>query len=165
MPIPGGPGSYVANASEHDGMGDTTHLAGRHIEMTHRRFNKLKLLEDGLYESENAGEPIAVMTWGGSKGPTREAYNLMTKEGHRLGWYYTMQLNPMPPKLLEELRRKELVLIPELNYLGQLTSILRGMGVRAEAITQYTGAPFKVKDLVARITNRIQVHNKEYTQV
>ena len=26
MPLPGGPGSYVANGSEHDAMGDTTHL-------------------------------------------------------------------------------------------------------------------------------------------
>ena len=40
MPIPGGPGSYVANGSEHDGIGDTTHLAERHVQMTHRRWNK-----------------------------------------------------------------------------------------------------------------------------
>ena len=39
-----------------------------------------------------------------------------------------MQLNPMPPKLLEELKQKELVLIPELNYLGQLATILRAQG-------------------------------------
>lgn len=31
MPLPGGPGAYVANASEHDGMGDSTHLPIRHI--------------------------------------------------------------------------------------------------------------------------------------
>ena len=27
MPLPGGPGAYVANGSEHDEIGDTTHLA------------------------------------------------------------------------------------------------------------------------------------------
>ena len=52
MPVPGLPGSYVANASEHDGMGDTTHRPERHVQMTRRRFNKLKLLEDGTYEAE-----------------------------------------------------------------------------------------------------------------
>ena len=31
MPIPGLPGSYVANASEHDGMGDTTHRPARRV--------------------------------------------------------------------------------------------------------------------------------------
>jgi len=165
MPIPGGPGSYVANASEHDGMGDTTHLASRHIEMTERRFGKLKLLEDDNYESENLEEPIALMTWGGSKGSTREAYDQMMKQGQRIGWYYTMQLNPLPPKLLEELRQKELVLVPELNYLGQFSSILRAMGVKAESITQYTGTPFKVSDLMSTIIDRMQIQKKDMVQV
>ena len=152
MPIPGHPGSYVANGSEHDAMGDTTHLPSRHIQMTQRRFGKLKLLEDDNYESENESEPIAVMTWGGSKGPTLEAYNTLKAQGERIGWYYTMQLHPLPPKLLEELRRKELVIVPELNYQGQFSSILRSLGVRAESITQYTGLPFKIRDLVRHIT-------------
>ena len=152
MPIPGHPGSYVANGSEHDAMGDTTHLPSRHIQMTQRRFGKLKLLEDDNYESENESEPIAVMTWGGSKGPTLEAYNTLKAQGERIGWYYTMQLHPLPPKLLEELRQKELVIVPELNYQGQFSSILRSLGVRAESITQYTGLPFKIRDLVRDIT-------------
>ena len=165
MPLPGGPGSYVANASEHDGMGDTTHLPIRHVEMTERRFSKLKLLEDDNYERENGEEPITIMTWGGSKGPVREAYNQLMEQGQRIGWHYTMQLNPLPPKLLEELRKKDLVLVPELNYLGQFAGLLRAKGVRAEAITQYTGTPFKVGDLVARITDRIQARKRELVQV
>lgn len=165
MPIPGGPGAYVANGSEHDGMGDTTHLASRHVTMTERRFGKLKLLEDDTYERENTDEPIAVMTWGGSKGSTREAYDQMTKQGQKIGWYYTMQLNPLPPKLLEELRKKELVLIPELNYLGQFSSLLRAKGVKAESITQYTGTPFKVNDLIEKITDRMEAKKKDLVQV
>ena len=61
MPIPGGPGAYVANGSEHDGYGDTTHLPSRHIQMTERRFSKLELLEDGTFESQNRGCSIALM--------------------------------------------------------------------------------------------------------
>jgi len=165
MPIPGESGSYVANASEHDGMGDTTHLATRHIEMTQRRFAKLKLLEDGAYERENTEESVVVMTWGGSKGPTREAYNQMTEQGQRIGWYYTMHLNPLPIKLLEELKQKDLVLIPELNYMGQLSMILRAQGVKAESITQYTGTPFKVSDLVSVLTNRLRDAKKDLVNV
>ncbi|MDP6514314.1 MAG: 2-oxoacid:acceptor oxidoreductase subunit alpha, partial [SAR202 cluster bacterium] len=104
MPIPGNPGSYVANGSEHDGIGDTTHLADRHVQMTTRRFSKLKLLEDGTYESQNSGASIAVMPWGGSKGSALTAYEELSEEGVDLGWYYTMFLSPLPPKLLEELR-------------------------------------------------------------
>ena len=160
MPIPGQPGSYVANGSEHDAMGDTTHLASRHIQMTERRFSKLKLLEDDNYESENPSEPVAVMTWGGSKGPTREAYDILMSQGQRIGWYYTTQLNPLPPALLEELRQKDLVIVPELNYQGQFSSVLRSLGVRAESITQYTGLPFKVRDLVKNITEIAESRQK-----
>jgi 2-oxoglutarate ferredoxin oxidoreductase subunit alpha len=165
MPLPGHPGSYVANGSEHDGMGDTTHLPQRHIQMTTRRFSKLKLLEDGTYESRNADATIAVMPWGGSKGPALEAYDQLTANGEDVGWYYTMFLHPLHPRLLEELRQKELVLVPELNYQGQFSSILRSLGVRAESITQYTGLPFKIKDLVSRISARVRQHRGERVAV
>jgi 2-oxoglutarate ferredoxin oxidoreductase subunit alpha len=160
MPIPGSPGAYVANASEHDGMGDTTHLGSRHIQMTERRFSKLGLLTDGTFETENVGASVALMPWGGSKGPGVEAYRQLRDAGADLAWFYTMYLNPLPPKLLEHLKKKELVLVPELNYLGQFSSILRSHGVRAESITQYTGLPFKVSDLVARVTARVGTKQK-----
>ncbi|MEE9199131.1 MAG: 2-oxoacid:acceptor oxidoreductase subunit alpha [Dehalococcoidia bacterium] len=165
MPIPGGPGFYVANASEHDPFGDTTHRPDRHQHMTERRFSKLKLLEEDTYEREHPKEPVALLPWGASKGPAREAYNRIIEGGERLAWYYTMYLNPLPPKLLEELRRKELVLVPELNYLGQFASVLRSHGVKAEAITQYTGLPFKVETLVSRIIERVQTRNERVAQV
>jgi len=155
MPIPGGPGSYVANASEHDGVGDTTHLPDRHVQMTERRFAKLKLLEDGTYESENSGQSVVVMPWGGSKGPMREAYDALVNQGEQLGWCYTMYLHPLPPGLLAELQQKDLVIVPELNYQGQFASYLRSQRVRAEAITQYTGLPFKVADLMTRVTEKV----------
>ncbi|MBM3924853.1 MAG: 2-oxoacid:acceptor oxidoreductase subunit alpha [SAR202 cluster bacterium] len=156
MPIPGGPGAYVANGSEHDAIGDTTHLPQRHIHMTERRFNKLKLLHDGSFESDNSRESIVIMPWGGTKGPALEAYHQLRAEGVPIGWNYTMFLHPLPPALLEELRKKELVIVPELNFQGMWSSILRSHGVKAESITQYTGLPFKVRDLVSRVKQKIQ---------
>ena len=161
MPVPGSPGSYVANASEHDAMGDTTHLPSRHVQMTERRFSKLKLLEDGTYESQNTEAPIAVMPWGGSKGPTLEAYEKLIAAELDVAWYYTMYLHPLPPGLLEELRQKELVIVPELNYLGQFSSFLRSQRIKAESITQYTGLPFGISDLARRIMERVEAEKKE----
>ena len=151
MPLPGGPGAYVANGSEHDDIGDTTHLPERHIQMTQRRFSKVKLLEEEDYEREGTDFSVALLPWGGSKGPTREAYDILKRQVAPVGWYYTMFLNPLPPKLLEELKQKDLVIVPELNYQGQFSQILRGAGVKAESITQYTGLPFKARTLVERI--------------
>ena len=160
MPLPGGPGSYVANGSEHDGMGDTTHLPERHIQMTTRRFSKLKLLENEDYESHNTEASIALMPWGGSKGPAQAAYGSLCEDGTDIGWYYTMYLNPLPKDLLDELRQKDLVLVPELNYMGQFSSVLRSQGVKAESITQYTGLPFKVGELAGRIAERLEQEQK-----
>jgi len=161
MPIPGSPGSYVANGSEHDEMGDTTHLPSRHIQMTERRFSKLNLLEEDDYESDNTQESIALLPWGGSKGPSLEAYNALRQNGIPLSWYYTMFLNPLPPSLLNELKQKRLVIVPELNYQGQFSGILRAEGVNAKSITQYTGLPFKVSDLIDQITAMVQIGQKE----
>ena len=155
FPVPGGPGAYVANASEHDEQGDTVHQPDTHPAMTRRRFGKLALLEDGDFEAEHTGAAAALLPWGSSKGASRSAWMQLREAGVDVGWYYTMYLNPLPPALLEELRRKELVFVPELNYLGQFSSVLRQLGVRAESITQYTGLPFKVSDLVTRIRERI----------
>ncbi|MBS20458.1 MAG: hypothetical protein CL733_05490 [Chloroflexi bacterium] len=155
MPIPGGPGSYVANGSEHDEMGDTTHLPNRHIQMTERRFSKLSLLNDGTYESENEESDIVVMPWGGTKGPAYEAYNNLKIDGCEVGWMYTMYIHPMPEEMLEKLRTKKLVIVPELNYMGQFSSVLRSEGINAVSITQYTGLPFKVNHLVEKIKSLI----------
>ncbi|MDC0035362.1 2-oxoacid:acceptor oxidoreductase subunit alpha [Chloroflexi bacterium] len=156
MPIPGGPGSYVANGSEHDAMGDTTHLPARHIQMTERRFSKLQLLNDGTFESDNEDSGIALVPWGGSKGPALDAYNQLRSESKDLGWYYTMYIHPMPEEMLNALKKKDLVIVPELNYLGQYGSVLRAEGINAISITQYTGLPFKVRDLVSRINELIK---------
>ncbi|MBM3957480.1 MAG: hypothetical protein FJ313_05455 [Gemmatimonadetes bacterium] len=57
--------------------------------------------------------------------------------------------------------RKELVIVPELNYLGQWSSILRGRSVRAESITQYTGTRFQYQDLKRRLGERVQRFYRE----
>ena len=154
FPVPGGPGAYVANASEHDEQGDTVHQPHTHLPMTRRRFGKLDLLEEDDYEADNPSASVAVMPWGGAKGTSRAAFDELRAEGVDVGWFYTMYLNPLPAALLAELRTKELVIVPELNYLGQFSGWLRQLGVQAESITQITGLPFKVSDLVTGIRAR-----------
>jgi|TARA_B110001454_G_scaffold210079_1_gene224244 2-oxoglutarate ferredoxin oxidoreductase subunit alpha len=155
FPVPGGPGAYVANGSEHDEQGDTTHLADVHIQMTERRFAKLKTLNDGTFEAENQSASVVIMPWGGSKGSGRGAWLELTSEGIDIGWYYTMYLNPLPEELLAELRTKEKVLVPELNYMGQFAGHLRQLGIKAETINQYTGLPWRVSDLKEEIKGRL----------
>ena len=155
FPVPGGPGAYVANGSEHDEQGDTTHLPDIHVTMTERRFKKLESLNDATFEAENLSADTIVLPWGGSKGAGEAAWQELRADGVDIGWAYTMFLNPFPKELLAQLEGKR-VLVPELNYMGQLAMALRAHGVNAEAITQYTGLPFKVSDLKSEILRRLQ---------
>ena len=155
MPIPGGPGAYVANGSEHDERGDTTHLPRHHIRLTERRFKKLELLRDAHYEIENEGAIAMIMSWGSSKGPAREAYERLRGSGADVGWLYSMALNPLPEEMKSALERANRVIVPELNYTGQWSAVLRQHGYRAESVTQYTGLPFKPATLVDRIGARV----------
>ncbi len=156
MPVPGGAGAYVANGSEHDEIGDTTHLPLHHTRLTERRFKKLSLLHDAPFEIEAEGSEAMIMPWGSSKGPAREAYLRLKQRGADIGWIYSMSLNPLPPRVEQALADAKLVIVPELNYMGQWSAILRQHGYRAESITQYTGLPFKPSTLVARIESRLE---------
>ena len=86
----------------------------------------------------------------------RAAWNELRAEGVDIAWYYTMFVNPLPEEMLAALKSKRLVLVPELNYLGQFSGILRSLGVNAHSITQYTGLPFKVSDLKSEVRHRLE---------
>ena len=58
--------------------------------------------------------------------------------------------------MLDELRTKDLVIVPELNYQGQFSSILRALGINAHSITQYTGLAFKEGSLVESVTEMMK---------
>jgi 2-oxoglutarate ferredoxin oxidoreductase subunit alpha len=95
------------------------------------------------------------MPWGSSKGPAREAYDRLREKGDNIGWLYSVALNPLPEEVLEVLKSGKKILVPELNYLGQWSSLLRMEGFNAESITQFTGLPFRPADLVESISERI----------
>ncbi|MFL2664342.1 MAG: 2-oxoacid:acceptor oxidoreductase subunit alpha [Dehalococcoidia bacterium] len=156
MPIPGGSGAYVANGSEHDEVGDTTHLPRHHIRLTERRFKKLNLLDGAHYEIEKSDSGIYIMPWGSSKGPAREAYERLLEEKIDIGWIYSVALNPLPVEIKDMLLSAKNIIVPELNYLGQWSSILRMDGYNAHSITQYTGLPFKPSILVDKIKEIIK---------
>ena len=91
------------------------------------------------------------MPWGSSKGAAREAYERLIQDGVDIGWLYSVALNPLPQEVKKILSKAKNIIVPELNYLGQWSSILRMDGYRAQSITQYTGLPFKPNHLVEEI--------------
>ena len=87
------------------------------------------------------------MPWGGSKGPTLGGVAPAHRRRART-WAGTTRCSSIQFRtaLVEELRAKDLVIVPELNFMGQMSRRISGrLGINAESITQITGLPFKVK--------------------
>jgi 2-oxoglutarate ferredoxin oxidoreductase subunit alpha len=120
-----------------------------------RRFKKLDLLDGAHYEIENAEADVIIMPWGSSKGPAREAYDRLLDQGENVGWLYSVALNPLPEEVKDVLKSGKKIIVPELNYLGQWSALLRMEGYNAESVIQYTGLPFRPADLVTKISERI----------
>ncbi len=56
------------------------------------------------------------------------------------------------------------MIVPELNYQGQWSGLLRWRDVKAESITQYTGMPFKTRELTERVRERLHKFNSTAIQ-
>ena len=113
----------------------------------------MKLLGEAHYEIENENADIIISPWGSSKGPAREAYERLLASGVDIGWAYSVALNPLPEKISDVLSKAEKVIVPELNYQGQWSALLRQDGINAESIVKYDGTPFRPGELVSKILN------------
>ena len=75
MAIPGTPGGeYVADGLEHNPKGTPSSQAEHHLEQLEKRERKLMAFNFGKHWADVEGEgEVAIVTWGSSTGPSREA--------------------------------------------------------------------------------------------
>ena len=95
---------------------------------------------------------MIISPWGSSKGPSREAYERLLDDNYDIGWIYSVALNPIPEEVFEALKNSKCVLVPELNFQGQWSSLLRQDGIKAQSVIKYDGTPFRPGELVKKIT-------------
>ncbi|MCR4428340.1 MAG: 2-oxoacid:acceptor oxidoreductase subunit alpha [Caldiserica bacterium] len=129
MGIPGKPGAYIARGLEHDGEGIPSYDPGVHQTMTEKRFRKLNLAfhdGDNTLHWGNRDSDIGIISWGSTEGAVREATNYLKGRGREPDVLYLKLLSPLPRKQIEEfLKNKRKVIVPEVNYSGQLSHLLR----------------------------------------
>lgn len=129
MGIPGKPGAYIARGLEHDGEGIPSYDQGVHQAMTEKRFRKLDLAlmdNDFTLRWGNPQSEVGIISWGSTEGAVREATNQLKERGKEPDVLYIKLLSPLPRKQVEEfLKNKRKVLVPEVNYSGQLSRLLR----------------------------------------
>ena len=97
------------------------------------------------------GETL-VVGWGSTYGAITQAVTQLRLKGRSVSSVHLRYLNPLHRDLGAVLKRFKRVVVPELN-LGQLLKILRATYlVDAQGINKVQGKPFKVSELVARIS-------------
>ena len=128
MAIPGTQGiAYTADGLEHTERGIPSSGAKDHAAQLAKRERKLLGYEYGGYWADIEGDgDMAVVTFGSSTGPAREAIARASADGVRVRLVSMRLLAPaQPEKLAAALKGVTKVLVVEQNYGGQLLKYLR----------------------------------------
>ncbi len=161
MGIPGEEGGqYVATGIEHDEYGHPGYTPEIHTGMQTKRWAKLAPLANGLARHELYGDEqpdIAVIGFGSTYGPVREAVDAMREQGLSVGAFYPRVLGPFPAERVKEFAANATrVLVPEVNFTGQLARLVRAeCGLRVESHPKCDGLPFTAEDIQDFISERI----------
>lgn len=147
--IPGQAGlQFTATGLEHTERGKPDYSARNHMEMSAKRFRKIQGALADLPEPEEYAPDgplsVGVIGWGSTFGSALEAVLAARERGLRVGALKITSLYPYHEAAIRKFTsRCEEVLIPELNYSGQLISLI-GRLCRKEAIplNLATGEPF-----------------------
>lgn len=130
MAIPGTRGGqYTADGLEHNAKGTPSSQAQDHLAQLDKRARKLQLFDYGTHwaEMDGAGdEDVAVVTWGSSTGPVREAIARARRDGARVRLVALRLLAPaQPDKLAAALAGVRRVLVVEQSHSAQFHRYLR----------------------------------------
>lgn len=158
MSVPGSSeqGIYVATGLEHDLSGHPNYEVEMHRAMTAKRFRKLAQAARESSEARLHGVQRAVVGligWGSSEGAAREAAERARRDGISVAVLYPTTLNPLPEQaIIEFAGHMRTILIPEMNYTGQLADYLRTkMGLEAQRLNKPGGAPFTPTEIYLKI--------------
>jgi 2-oxoglutarate ferredoxin oxidoreductase subunit alpha len=151
-----------ANSDEHNEDGFTSEDSEVTATMMDKRLRKLLWLrkeieEKGIETTKFYGHQEAaatIVSWGSTKGPIREAMNLLASEGKIVNFLQVLYLQPFPRARVEEiLNRARKTVAVENNSTSQLSSLIRDHLLRGvdHKILKYDGRPFNPTALSERI--------------
>ncbi len=128
MAIPGTPGTmYTADGLEHNERGTPSSQAGDHLAQLEKRQRKLAEIDCAEHWASVEGEgDIAVVTWGSSTAPVREAFARARADGVKARLVSLRLLSPaQPARLTKALEGVKRVLVVEQSFGGQFYRYLR----------------------------------------
>jgi 2-oxoglutarate ferredoxin oxidoreductase subunit alpha len=157
--VPGTPGRrFVATGLEHTSGGLPNYAPENHMMMTAKRHRKIQgALADlpaPVEYSSGGNMDVGVIAWGSTFGSALEAVNMAQARGVSAGALKITSLYPYHRDVISSfMARCREVLIPELNYEGQLANLI-GHLHRGEArrLNRVTGTPLPPSEILKEIT-------------
>jgi 2-oxoglutarate ferredoxin oxidoreductase subunit alpha len=161
---------FHATGLEHSEKGLPDYTPQNHIKMTEKRHAKIRGALADLPEPEelSAGGrmDVGVIAWGSTFGSALEAVQKARAEGLAVGALKIVSIYPYHAETIREfMDRCEELLIPELNFEGQLANLV-GHLHRKDVIrlNVVTGVPFSVTRILEKIKELAEAVNAKYEE-
>lgn len=157
MPVPGTPGyQWVGEGLTHNEVGIPVGGAGAHVAQINKRAKKFDQFDPGDWWGEVWGDgDTAIVAFGSSIGPAREAARRLTAAGHPTRVVGLRVLSPVPRKaLVLALKGTSRVAVLEQNHGAQLYRHLLGynaLPANAESIARPGPLPFRPAEVTAHL--------------
>ena len=140
--------------------GNISYQPDNHFRMTKVRAEKINgIANDIPLQEVGVGEDhgkIAVVGWGSTHGPIRQAVKRLIAEGHAVSHIHVRHIWPLPRNLGELLGRFDRVIVPEMN-MGQFATVLRDQFVRpVTTLAKVSGQPFKIAEIVSAVRAELE---------
>ncbi|MBI1395328.1 MAG: 2-oxoacid:acceptor oxidoreductase subunit alpha [Betaproteobacteria bacterium] len=150
-------GQWIGDGLTHNERGTPSSAAKDHHAQLAKRLRKLESHDFGARWAEVEGDgEVAVITWGSTVGPTREAIARLVASGHRLRHVAIRLLAPLQREALAAaLRGVRRVIVVEVNQAGQLAQYLRATGaipVPVESHARPGPLPLRPRELVETLS-------------
>ncbi|OGR85452.1 MAG: hypothetical protein A2901_05155 [Elusimicrobia bacterium RIFCSPLOWO2_01_FULL_54_10] len=155
--IPGRHAStYVATGLEHNENGDPNYTPANHFRMMQKRHKKLEYISREKGFTRRFGDEhakLGIISWGSTEGPIEQAIRTANKAGYEVAALQLKMLHPLPDEEIRHfLNSVEHVMIPEINYTGQLNQIIRAKYmVPTIPLNKCAGVPFSPEEIYNKI--------------
>lgn len=162
MALPGTPGGqYTADGLEHNARGTPSSQAADHLAQLDKRRDKLLWFDYGNHWAEIAGDgEIAVITYGSTTGPVREALARARADGLRARLIAIRLLAPaQPARLAAALQGVNRAVVIEQSHGGQFHRYLRAnYDLPADVTLVHRPGPllFRPAEIHAHLTKEIR---------
>jgi 2-oxoglutarate ferredoxin oxidoreductase subunit alpha len=148
---PGTPGLMhrVGGIEKHVETGNIDYSPDNHQVMTDARKAKIDdiVVPDQEVDVGDATGELAVVGWGSTYGPIRQAVRRWQEKGKKVSHIHVRHIWPLPKNLGELLGGFDRVLVPEMNT-GQFKTVLRDqLFIDVESLTKTSGQPFQIAEL------------------